>query len=262
MAEPTSSISRARPRSLRTFYVGTGVFVILLCVAGFGPSLVNQAGRRAPLTALVIAHGLVSTAWLLLFLVQATLVATRRTDVHRRLGPAGVVLTIGVVVLGHLGTVALARRGFDLSGDLTPPGVPMPPLAERAVGILAPLAGLMTFGALVIAGVLYRRRSAVHKRLMVFALMALVPVPLIHLAGHLSRQWPDAQGLLFMAVLIVSNLVPFSVALYDRISQRRIHPVSLWVPVLMVAQMIVTQTLVLPSATWKNISVRLVGSVR
>jgi hypothetical protein len=258
-AEPTSS--PARPNVFPTFYVGAGAFVILLCVLGFGPSLVNQAGRRAPLTPIVIAHGLVSSAWLLLFLAQATLVAARRTALHRRLGPAGVVLTIATVVLGYVATLALARRGFDLSGDLTPPGLAMLPLAERAAGVLPPLAGLMTFGALAIAGVWYRHRPAVHKRLMVLALIALVPVPLIHLAGSLARHWPAAQGPLMIAVLITANLLPFSVAVHDWISQRRIHPVSLGVPVLMIVQVIVTHTLVLPSAAWRDISVRLVGSV-
>ena len=259
----SSSVSRARPASRRTFYAGAGAFVIVFCMVAFGPSLIYQAGRNAPLTPLVVAHGLVSSAWLVLFLTQAMLVATRRTSLHRRLGLVGAVLTITVVALGYWATIAGARRGFDLSGDLTPtPNVPTPPLAERAVGMLAPIAGLTTFGALAVAGMWYRHRPAVHKRLMMLALLSLTPVPLIHLAGHLSRSWPGAQGFLFIVVLIASNLIPFSVALHDRISQRRIHPVSLWIPILLIAQVIVTQTVVQPSATWRNISLRLIGLVR
>jgi hypothetical protein len=69
-----------------SFYIGAALFMILLSVVGFGPSIVDQSRRTAPSTLLVMAHGFAVGAWLLLFLTQAILVATRRTAVHRRLG--------------------------------------------------------------------------------------------------------------------------------------------------------------------------------
>jgi hypothetical protein len=45
-------------------------------------------------------HGLLFTAWVLLFLLQAMLVATRRVKLHMRLGIAGAALPAVMVVVG------------------------------------------------------------------------------------------------------------------------------------------------------------------
>ena len=70
----------SRRRVERCFYISAGLFMILVSVAGFGPSIIDQSRRNAPPTPLVIAHGIVASAWLLLFLAQATLVATGRVE--------------------------------------------------------------------------------------------------------------------------------------------------------------------------------------
>src|SRR5262245_36136817 len=84
-----------RRRVDRWFYISAGLFMVLFGIAGFGPSIINQSSRNVPLplTPLVTAHAIVSSAWLLLFVTQATLVAIGRTAVHRRVGIAGLVLT-------------------------------------------------------------------------------------------------------------------------------------------------------------------------
>ena len=116
-----------RLRVDRWFYIGVALSLIFLNVIGFAPSLIDPSSRMAPLplTPLVVAHALTGSAFLLIFLAQATLVATGHTDIHRRLGIAGAVLALAFVVLGYLSTVGQARRGFDLSGDLA--SLPLPP---------------------------------------------------------------------------------------------------------------------------------------
>lgn len=62
-------------RQVRTghrFYVGFGVFVILLSFAGFAPSLIDQSRRFGPPTTLLMVHGATALAWL------AAQVGTRR----------------------------------------------------------------------------------------------------------------------------------------------------------------------------------------
>lgn len=124
--------SRLRPRPMRTatrsdarwFYVGVVAFVILFTLISFGPSLIDPSNRSVPLplTPWVLTHTALSTAWLLLFLAQTTLVATGRTRIHRRLGIAGAVIAAALVITGPLMMIEEARRGFDLSGDLVPRG--------------------------------------------------------------------------------------------------------------------------------------------
>ena len=133
----------AGPRIDRWFYIGVALLMILFNVVAFAPSLIDQSRRNVhlPLSPLVTLHAAVSAIWLLLFLGQATLAATRRAEVHRRLGLLGALLTLVFVVIGYFTTVAQARRGFDLSGDIsrfTPPGATVPAEATLAgtVGLL------------------------------------------------------------------------------------------------------------------------------
>ncbi len=51
-----------------------------------------------PLPALFYVHGLLFSAWVVLFLVQARLVAARNVALHRRLGVLGVLLAAAVAM--------------------------------------------------------------------------------------------------------------------------------------------------------------------
>jgi hypothetical protein len=159
------------------FYVVMALVAMTLTVIGFGPAVVDTSSRKAPLTLAVAVHGAVFSAWLLLFLAQ-TLLIRRRFAAHRRLGYAGAVLAALMIATGYFTSIAMARRGYDLSGDLN--------AAADPLGVLVfQLGDLVSFGILVAAAVWYRRRPEVHKRLMLLATVgALMPASLVHIIGH------------------------------------------------------------------------------
>jgi hypothetical protein len=167
--------ARAAPRRNRWFFVSLAVVAIVVPIAAFVPSIVDPTQRRGPLTPLVAAHAASMSAWLVLFSVQAWLAATARLHWHTRLGPVALVVAVAVVVTGYAASVAMARRGFDLSGDLS-----RPPL--RALdNTVFQFGGLVIFAALVGTAMLLRRRPEVHKRLMTLAVIqALMGAPLAH----------------------------------------------------------------------------------
>lgn len=71
------------------FLVMSGVLLATVLI-GFSPTLYLRAyfePREIP--SYLYVHGTVLTAWFLLFLVQTSLVASIRTDVHRRLAACG-----------------------------------------------------------------------------------------------------------------------------------------------------------------------------
>jgi hypothetical protein len=240
------------------FYISFALFMILLSVVGFGPSIINQSRRNATITPLATAHGIVTGAWLLLFLIQATLVATRRTAVHRRLGIIAPVLAVLMIVLGCVAIIEFGRRGYDLSGDViratSRTGLPR----RDAAGLLFPLAGFLNFGVLVAAGLWYRHRPDIHKRLMLLAMVLLAGEPILHLVGRLSGHWPTLQGAGIKISVPITFLLLSASTIYDQVSRGRIHPVSLWVPILLFAWQNVLVFSVFPSAAWREFAAWLI----
>jgi len=205
-------------RRERLFYIGMAVTILITVFAGFSRSYFLKAQfGTPPLSLLLHVHGLVFTSWVLLFLVQTTLVAARRTDIHRRLGVLGGVLAALVVILGT--TTAIIRVK---AGSAPVPGVP--PLAFLAI----PLFDMLLFAILVGAGLSYRHRADVHKRLMTLGTIALLSAPIARLPFEFMKAGPPAFfGLtdLFIVALLV----------YDLATRRRVHPATIWGGLLILA---------------------------
>ena len=119
------------------------------------------------------------------------------------------------MVEGRLSVLANRLTGFDLSGDLVPTGTTVDPGT-----FLAPAHALVPFGVFVAAAVWCRRRPAVHKRLMMLALVTTTGAPVAHLIGH----WPLA----FLIFPVSQIMLLCLLFIHDRLSQGRIHSVSLW----------------------------------
>jgi len=212
-------------RVARRFYIGMAAVIGLISVAGFGPSLLDPATRNValPLTPVVAIHALLSLAWILLFLVQATLIATRRISAHRSFGIAGATLALVLIAQGYVMAVEAARRGFDLTRTVNAEADPIGAFVTRSGLFLA-------FGILVGTAVLYRHRADVHRRLILLASvgpLSLAPVT------HLVRHWipADAAGMTRGSIAIITISLLSASAIYDWRSRRQVHPVSAWVAI-------------------------------
>jgi uncharacterized membrane protein YozB (DUF420 family) len=194
----------------RRFFTGMAIAAALTVFIGFAPSYyLNGTFGGRPLTTLVHVHGAIATAWILLFLTQTSLIAAKRTDLHRRLGVAGALLAVLLLVVGYLTAVEAARLG------VTPPGGP-PPMAFLAV----PTGTLVVFAILVGAGLAQRRRSETHKRLMLLATISIL-TPAIARMRYIWEGGP---------LLPIGGTCLFVVAclVYDRLAHGRVHPAFLW----------------------------------
>ncbi len=193
-------------RRERLFYVGMASAILITVFAGFSRSYFLKAQfGTPPLSLLLHVHGLVFTSWILLFLAQTTLVATRRPDIHRRVGVFGGVLAVLVVVVGTATAIIRVKQGA------TVPGVP--PLNFLAI----PLFDMVVFAILVSAGFYYRHRADGHKRLMTLATIALLPAPIARLPLAVIRE----GGL--PAIFGVADLFLVGCLIYDLVAWRKIH---------------------------------------
>jgi hypothetical protein len=199
----------ARQRADRIFFSGITAVSIAVVFAGFAKSYYLRAlGGARPLSALVQLHAAVFSAWMVMFAIQAWLVAAGRTTVHRRVGVAGVVVGVAVLIVGCATAIDGARTGWfgsQTTRDVT-----------RAVPFLAlPLGDLLLFGGFFTAAVYRRRQPDAHKRLMVLATIGgIVPAALGRLPGTAA----------LVAALALLSAGP----VYDRMSRGRVHPVYKW----------------------------------
>ena len=161
----------------RWFFPGMALAMMTTCSLALIPAIAHPAARNAPLSPLAAAHEIVFLAWLFLFLLKSSLISAGHLATHRRLGLASVFILALMIPLAYTTTIAMVRRGYDLSGDLHMHH-------DLAYGAVFPLANLLIFSVLAIAALVYRRRPELHKRLMLFANIELMPAPLAHLIGH------------------------------------------------------------------------------
>lgn len=194
----------------RLLYRWTPLVTACIVFVGFANTYyLKRLFGTPPLTALVHVHGLLMTSWFVLFIVQTRLVAAGRTDLHRRLGIAGALLAVAILIAGPLVAIAGARLGHT-------PGPP--PLAFLVV----PLGDMLVFATLVGTGLAFRRRSDIHKRLMLLSCVGLLTAAIARLPGE---AWHRAgiPAYFGLTILLVLACVGF-----DTWRHRRLHPAFAW----------------------------------
>jgi hypothetical protein len=143
------------PRQDRVFFSLAGAWFVALTFIGFSSTFYLRA-LPEPLPTHQIVHGVVYSAWMVLFAVQALLISTRRVVWHGRLGRAAVVLLIVMIPVGF--HVVLVKTAAGLKS-----------IDEAGFNLTT-----LTLGfAFAFAGISNRRRPLVHKRLMLFATLVL-----------------------------------------------------------------------------------------
>jgi len=83
---------------------------------------------------------------------------------------------------------------------------------------------------------------------MVFALVPLGLESLLHLSGNLVGRVPAPQGVLQGFWLTTGSLLVAVLPIYDKVSRGRIHPASVWIPVLFVAWTVLSNAVIFQSS--------------
>lgn len=208
----------AARRRERLFFSGMALALLTLVFAGFAPTYYLRGSFGAPqLTLPLLLHGFAFSAWMVLLVVQTSLIAANRTAVHRQLGVWGVVLGVVMMVLGAY--VAITRTRAGLTAVV--PGVP--PLQFMVIS----MATLVTFPLLLGGAVWFRRNAAIHKRLVLIATLELVMAAVGRLPGIFSPLGPIGPvGI--PGLFGVTDLFLVAIALYDWRTLGRLHPATAW----------------------------------
>jgi FtsH-binding integral membrane protein len=192
------------------FFSISAVLMLLTVFIGFARTYFLAGVFRAPLPSPIIhVHGAAFSCWIILLVVQTSLVSAHRVDLHRKLGVAGFILACCMVVLGLVaGTNSLVR-------NFAPPG-----LDPRAFYMI-PVTDMLIFATLVAFAFRARRDSASHKRIILLATSGLM------IAAF--ARWPVTflQGKILAATL-ATYIFLAALVVYDLWSTHRIHRATLW----------------------------------
>src|SRR5271169_5041599 len=86
-------------RHERYFFWGMTILILATVLLGFGKTYFLAGMFRAPLPSWIIhVHGAAFTSWIVLLIVQTSLITAGRVDIHRRLGMIGFGLACAMVV--------------------------------------------------------------------------------------------------------------------------------------------------------------------
>lgn len=162
---------KATATTPRRFYLAMSVMMLALVTYGFsntiGPGLLHT---RRPVRDIMLLsiHGAVFYAWMLFMVAQAALIRLRHIRLHRLLGWFGAADAVLVVIMGLWATFHQPA-----------------PFALGMVGVLS-MAG---FGIPVALAILWRKRPAYHRRLMLIGTAMLTNAafarfPGSYLPGH------------------------------------------------------------------------------
>src|SRR3954449_1072591 len=119
MAAATETLGRMNPARSRerVFYTAMSMAMLITVFAGFSRTFyLRPYFQPQSLIPLLILHGVLFSSWIALFLVQTTLVATRRTRIHRKLGIAGGVLVVLMLLVGTFTAIVRAKGASPLPG--------------------------------------------------------------------------------------------------------------------------------------------------
>jgi hypothetical protein len=235
-AVPAGRVDNALLRRIdRFFYLGMALLNAAIVIWGFGPTVSpNLLHRPVPAPRVLFLHAALFAGFVVLLIVQAALIVSRRVAWHRRLGLVGAWLGVCVVVVGT--TTALSMTGLhNAQGFL-----------NDSRFLIAPLFDMLAFSVTFGLGIYWRRRPEFHRRLIWMAFCILSVAAFSRLPNWLIPYNGWYAG---VDVLILSA------ATRDWVVMRSVHPVYLYgFPMLLCGQVTTLWIYLHGWAPWSRIT--------
>lgn len=191
------------------FFTSMALVMLVTVFAGFAHTYYLAGLYRAPLPSRIIhIHGAVFSCWILLLIAQTSLVSAGRTDIHRRLGMAGLFLACLMIVVGTMAATDALVRNAPVGRD-------------PRMFYMFHLTDILVFGVLIYFGFRARSNPPAHKRFIYIATIALLGPAIARLP--LAVVFPSSPVVTFLTDGFLLVLVA-----HDLWSTHRIHRATLW----------------------------------
>lgn len=188
---------------MRKYYFSIiSVLVLLLSLVAFSDNLITDIGQESNYDPKFVIHGIILLLWMVIFVIQTTFIRKDNLQAHKKLGIAGMIVAVGVVVSTFY-IFIVTFNGWD-----------------NLVFYARPNRFLMaSFGVLIFAAYRYRKVPEKHKRLILVAIFYM-------LEPILSRSLGFIDVSPFIKMPLVWNALFISLFVYDWVTIRKIHFIS------------------------------------
>ena len=205
-------------QSRSKFFMYVSIALLVIVLVAFSPTFYLRAFFDVPAIPLyVYGHGAALTAWFIWFCVQTTAVNNGRVELHRRLGAVGVTIGILVLISGTAAAMGLAPRLLEKYGNIDSD-------FSRIAGVVWGNIGmLVAFTGFLVAAVLNRRKSKIHKRLMYLVSIGIILPAFGRIAKFPMIDLPEPP-LAFAGLLTFLMLL----GIFDRTNNGSVHRVT-WI---------------------------------
>lgn len=154
---------RPHERSENVFFTAMSLVLLATVLIGFARSYFLAGMVRAHLPNLLIhIHAGIFTTWILLLVVQATLIAGRRADLHRKLGLFGFAVACLMVIVGVMAATDSMTR-ISMVGRF-----------DMRTFYAVPMFDIIVFAVLSFFAYRWRHDPPTHKRLILIASITIV----------------------------------------------------------------------------------------
>lgn len=245
----------------RWIFVFMASWFIAIVLAGFVPdSLMKiemvRAGQRPPFPAVLHMHAVLMGAFLLLLLAQSWLMAVGKPALHMRVGIAGILVGITIVVVGFVLIPTMYYQVWN-GAQAAPPD-----MQHRMHGVLNHVENILLlqlrigllFPLFLTIGLLARGRNAgLHKRMMFLATAMALPAGIDRIPW-LPHTLPSSP--LSVDLYTLAAIAPMLV--WDIVRNHRVHR-AYWIVLAVYVPLAVAVNLMWDTAGWHAAAKQIMG---
>lgn len=234
---------RARQPKSRYFLVASCLALAVTLIGFFKTFILPSARGTFSAPAVIYVHGGFLFLWTAVFVTQTVLIRARKPKLHRQLGFLSLGLIPCVVISTMAAGVFVLKRDLALGGGQTA-------VSSLVGNFTTPL----MFAVLAAAGIAYRRRVELHKRLMLLAMIA-ISWPAFFRFRH---YFPPVTNPELLFGFVLPNSMILAATLWEKFTVGRVHAVYLTAGVALIAENL-AEVYLFDSSGWRVVANRLAG---
>ena len=228
-----------KPRKNLSFFLVISIVGLFTVLIGFAKTffLPVAAGTFSAPPAIHI-HAAFAFAWILLFVLQTSLIHFHKYFIHQTLGVLGLVVAIGIAI------TMIPAGIYVVDRDLVQGAGP-----AAFSSILGIITSAILFLFLVVAGLLHRNKREYHKRYMLLATIVVL-WPAWFRFRHYFPSVPRPE--IWFALVLADSLIVVS-WVWDKISNGMVHPVLKYMGLFIILEQSF-EVIVFDNPTWRVVA--------